>query len=107
MAWIADKTGFEVTYSSKYPGWNYEKDSKFRKRLFEVYEDLRGDTMKEVATHGGVELGIWKGKMPQLDIIGLGPIMWDIHTPKERLDIASFERTYEVLVALLTSLNNY
>ncbi len=107
VAWIADKTGFEVTYSSKYPGWNYEKDSKFRKRLFEVYEDLRGDTMKEVATHGGVELGIWKGKMPQLDIIGLGPIMWDIHTPKERLDIASFERTYEVLVALLTSLNNY
>ena len=39
--------------------------------------------------------------MPNLDIIGLGPIMFDIHTPNERLDLASFERTYEVLVELL------
>lgn len=107
VAWISKQTGFEVTYSSKYPGWNYEKDSKFRKRLFEVHENLRNTKMKEVATHGGVELGIWKGKMPHLDIIGLGPIMYDIHTPKERLDIASFERTYEVLTALLETLNNY
>ena len=63
--------------------------------------------MKEVATHGGVELGIWKGKMPHLDIIGLGPIMHDIHTPKERLEIDSFVRTYEVLYTLLESLQDY
>lgn len=107
VAWISKQTGFEVTYSSKYPGWNYEKNSKFRSRLFEVHEKLRNTKMTEVATHGGVELGIWKGKMPHLDIIGLGPKMYDIHTPKERLDIASFERTYEVLTALLETLDNY
>lgn len=104
---IANIHGFNLDFSAQYPGWNYEKESKFRNRLFEVYQSLRNQTMVEEATHGGVELGIWKGKMPHLDIIGLGPIMYDIHTPKERLDIASFKRTYEVLVALLTSLNHY
>ena len=105
VRWIADKTGYTTEYSAQYPGWNYEPESKFRKKLFEVYEELRGESMIEEATHGGLELGIWKGKMPHLDIIGLGPIMYDIHTPKERLNLESFERTYQVLKALLKSLN--
>ena len=101
---ISKNTGYDVSFNAKYPGWNYDKNSKFRERLFEVYENLRNEPMKEIATHGGVELGIWKGKMPHLDIVSLGPIMYDIHTPNEHLDVASFERTYEVLVALLNSL---
>lgn len=107
VTWIAKQCDFKTEFSARYPGWNYEPDSKFRKQLFNVYRELRNEEMIEVATHGGVELGIWKGKMPHLDIIGLGPIMWDIHTPKEHLDIASFERTYELLEALLASLNNF
>lgn len=107
VSYIAGSTGFELEFSSKYPGWNYEPESKFRNQLFKVYKELRNEEMKEVATHGGVELGIWKGKMPHLDIIGLGPIMHDIHTPKERLEIDSFVRTYEVLYTLLESLQYY
>lgn len=104
---ISKNTGYEVTFNAKYPGWSYDKDSKFRKRLFDVYKELRNEDMQEVATHGGLELGIWKDKMPKLDIIGMGPIMYDIHTPQERLDIGSFERTYEILLELLETLNNY
>lgn len=103
--WIAHTKGFNTAFSAQYPGWNYEPNSEFRRKLFEVYEDLRGEPMIEEATHGGLELGIWKGKMPHLDIIGLGPIMYDIHTPNERLDLESFERTYEVLVELLKRAN--
>lgn len=101
VKWIAHSKGFSTEFSAQYPGWNYEPKSPFRTKLFEVYNDLRGEEMVEEATHGGLELGIWKGNMPNLDIIGLGPIMFDIHTPNERLDLASFERTYEVLVELL------
>lgn len=104
---ISKNTAFNFSYNAKYPGWNYDKDSKFRKQLFKVYEDLRDEAMVEVATHGGVELGIWKGKMPHLDIISLGPIMHDIHTPDESLELDSYYRTYEVLSALLQSMNEY
>ncbi|AMC93243.1 aminoacyl-histidine dipeptidase [Erysipelothrix larvae] len=107
VEWLADILGVNVSFNARYPGWNYEKDSKFREQLKRVYKDMRGNEMIEEATHGGLELGIFKDKMPQLDIVNCGPIMYDIHTPQEHLDIASFDRTYEVLVALLKSLSEW
>ncbi|QIK70005.1 aminoacyl-histidine dipeptidase [Erysipelothrix sp. HDW6C] len=107
VEWVASTNGLSVEFSSRYPGWNYDANSKFRERTLEVYKEMRGEAMETVATHGGLELGIWKGKMPNLDIVSFGPIMFDIHTPDERLDIASFDRTYQFMVALLASLNNY
>lgn len=105
VKFLVDGLGFNVEYTSKYPGWNYDVNSKFRPHLLEVYKNLRGSQMDVVATHGGLELGIWKDKLPELDIVSFGPIMEDIHTPDERLDIASFDRTYEFLKVLISSLN--
>lgn len=105
--WLADKQGYRIEFSARYPGWDFDPNSKLRARLLEVYEDLRGHEMRETATHGGMELGIWKEKMPELDIISFGPKMYEIHTPQEHLDIASFERTYEVLVKLLESMHDF
>ncbi len=107
VEWLSQTLGFDVEFSNKYPGWNYDIDSKFRPHLLEVFKKLRGTDMDVVATHGGLELGIWKSKMPELDIVSFGPIMWDIHTPQERLDLASFDRTYDFLKETLSSLNKY
>lgn len=107
VEFLAKTTGFSLEFSSKYPGWEYDANSKFRARLSEVHKALRGKDMDMVATHGGLELGIWKDKLPDLDIVSFGPIMFDIHTPKERLDIASLDRTYELLVKLLESLDTF
>lgn len=107
VQWLADLYQMEIEFSSNYPGWNFDAHSPFRKRLLEVYEAINGKTMRETATHGGMELGIWKDKMPELDIISFGPNMYEIHTPNEHLDIASFEKTYTLLENLLKSLNNF
>ena len=107
VQWLADCYDMDIEFSSNYPGWNFDAHSPFRKRLLEVYETLNGATMRETATHGGMELGIWKDKMPELDIISFGPNMYEIHTPDEHLDIASFEKTYNLLKTLLESLNKF
>ncbi|WP_342622010.1 beta-Ala-His dipeptidase [Erysipelothrix sp. P66] len=107
VEWIAAQNDLETEFTSRYPGWNYDAKSKLRERTMSVYKELRGQDMETEATHGGMELGIWKGKMPHIDIVSFGPIMFDIHTPDERLDIASFDRTYEFLVALLESLHDF
>ena len=104
VEFLADTLGFNVEFSAKYPGWNYDVNSKFRKHLLEVFKEMRGADMDVVATHGGLELGIWKDKLPELDIVSFGPIMFDIHTPQERLDLASFDRTYEFMVRVLKDL---
>lgn len=107
VEWIAKQQGIKISFSSHYPGWNFESDSKFRKKLSQIYKGLRKTDIKETATHGGMELGIWKSKMPNLDIVSFGPNMYDIHTPDEHLDLKSFDKTYELLVELLKSLNDY
>ena len=105
--WIGRQCGMQSEFSAKYPGWMYDPQSKFREHTERAYRELRGEAMKHEATHGGMELGIWSDKLPGSDIVSFGPIMYDIHTPLERLDIGSFERTYEFLVVLLEGLNNY
>ena len=34
---------------------------------------------------------------PEMDIITYGPIAEGAHTPDEKLDLASFDRSYEIL----------
>lgn len=99
-----DLCNAEVEYTSEYPGWNYDPNSKLRETLLATYKSIHNKEMILEATHGGLELGIFKGKIPELDIVAFGPIMHDIHTPQERLDIESFKRTFNVLIALLKRL---
>ena len=43
-------------------------------------------------------------KLPGLDCVSIGPNMHDIHTSRERLEIASTERTWKFLLAVLQEL---
>lgn len=104
---ISKNTGYDLEFMNRYPGWDYHPISRLRDLLKEVYYEFTSEGMEEEAVHGGLELGIWYGKMPHLDIIGMGPKMYDIHSPEEKLDIASFNRTFEILKLLLNSINNY
>ena len=97
-------TGAEATFTDGYPGWDYDPSSPLREVLLETYRSIYQQEMVLEATHGGLELGIFKGKIPTLDIVAFGPISHDIHTPEERLDIESFKRTYTLLIKLLKNL---
>lgn len=97
--------GLSMERNSRYGGWPYVRESKFRNRLATIFKTMRGEAIQLEASHGGLELGILKSKLPILDIITIGPKMYDIHTPNEHLDLASFDRTFEVLTAVLASLN--
>ena len=95
---------FTTEMSSDYPGWDYDPHSKMRQELSQCYKQYTGNLLLEVATHGGLETGILKGKIPGLDIVTMGPNMSYIHTPDEMLDIDSYQRTYELLIHFLERL---
>ena len=94
---IGEAFGTVTKAANYYPGWNYEQNSKLRDLFKNFYIQRTGNEIREVATHGGLETGIFKGKMPALDIITMGPNMADIHTPDERMEINSFINCYEIL----------
>lgn len=91
---------------SEYPAWEYKKESKLRDIVYEVFEGQYGYSPKVEALHAGLECGIIAGKMPNIDIVSLGPNMYDIHTPKERLSVSSSIRVYDFIVKALEALRN-
>lgn len=97
---------FNAVYleDNDYPGWAYVENSPLRKQYLEFVQQTEGKTLKEEGTHGGLETGILKGLLPDLDIITLGPDMFDIHSPDEHLNIASYHRCYLRLVKFLECL---
>lgn len=101
---LAEALGAKVDMTTSYSAWEYRKDSPLRDIMVETYRDLYGKAPKVEALHAGLECGILNGKMPELDCISFGPDMENIHTPRERLHIASTERVWKLTLETLKRL---
>ena len=101
---IAEKFGANYTQKGDYPAWEYKKDSRLRDTMIQVYQQMFGTDPKVVAIHAGLECGLLGEKLPGLDCVSIGPDMKDIHTSREKLDIASTERTWKFLLEVLKAL---
>ena len=97
---------YEASYSQsgEYPAWEYRKDSRLRDTMVRVYREMFGREPKVLAIHAGLECGILGEKLPGLDCVSIGPQMHDIHTSREKLDVASTERTWRFLLEVLKAL---
>ena len=93
--------GGESFTHSEYPAWEYRRESKLRDLFQEVYRDLYQKEPKMEAIHAGLECGLIAEKMPELDMISIGPDMKDIHTPMEALNLPSTLRVYQFMEKLL------
>ena len=91
----------KIVSAEGYPGWAYDKHSIAAHNYCTVYERLTGKKPKIEAIHAGLECGLIKAAVPGIDPISIGPDMQDIHTPEERINIASVGRVYETVLALL------
>lgn len=98
---LAKKHDFSIEFNSEYPAWEYKKESEIREKIVEVYYKMYNKKPLIKAIHAGLECGIFSEKIKNIDMISLGPDMFDVHTPDERLDIKSAERTYELLLKIL------
>ena len=97
---------YDGTYSEMgdYPAWEYRKDSPLRDTMIRVYQEMFAKEPEVVAIHAGLECGLLSEKLPGLDCVSIGPDMQDIHTSRERLNIASTERTWKFLLKVLQEL---
>lgn len=98
---VAKLLGAELTAFSDYPEWQYNPDSKLRALFERVYREKFGKEAEITAIHAGVECGLFGEKIEGLDMISIGPNLYDVHTPDEHLSISSTMRTWEYLAAVL------
>ena len=93
--------GATVTTKGQYPGWKPNTKSEILKVACDTFKELFGSDTKIKAIHAGLECGLFLEKAPHLDMISFGPTMRGVHSPDERLDIASTERWWRHLLLLL------
>lgn len=104
IAAICELTGSKNYLVADYPEWQFKLDSPIRELMKTVYSDMFGAELKVDAIHAGLECGFLKEKVGDIDMISLGPNLYDVHTPFEKLSISSTKRVYEFLVEVLKRL---
>lgn len=101
---LAEMFDASYTQMGDYPAWEYKKESHLRDTMVATYRAMFDKEPKVEAIHAGLECGLFSEKLPGLDCVSIGPQMHDIHTSRERLEIASTERTWKFLLEVLKAL---
>ncbi|MBQ8796683.1 MAG: aminoacyl-histidine dipeptidase [Oscillospiraceae bacterium] len=101
---LADMMGGEYSETGDYPAWEYKADSHLRDTMVSTYRQMFDKAPQVVAIHAGLECGLLSEKLPGLDCVSIGPEMHDIHTSREKLGIASVERTWNFILQILKDL---
>ena len=94
----------EVTHGDGYPGWAPNPNSPLLEVTKRAYSQLFNEEPKVLAIHAGLECGLFLEKYPYLDMVSVGPQMYGVHSPQERLSIPSTEKCYQWLCQILQSL---
>ncbi len=89
--------GASVAFSGSYNGWAPNANSPILHTMKQAYQEVLGVDPKVTVIHAGLECGIIQGVMPKMDMISVGPTIRSPHSPDERVNIASVERTWQVL----------
>lgn len=103
---LGEKYNCETKASGFYPPWEYNQNSSLRELYKKCYKELFSKEIKVEAIHAGLECGVFANKIGGLDCISVGPNLFDVHTPKEKLDIASAIKTFNLILKVLSEICN-
>ena len=101
---ICDSEDAVMKLVGDYPEWEYKADSPIRDLMVNVYRDMYGEELQIDAIHAGLECGLLKEKVGDIDMISIGPNIYDVHTPDEHLSISSTGRVFNFLCEVLKSI---
>lgn len=93
--------GADVAHSDGYPGWAPDPQSKLLEVTVDAYKRLFATEPKVRAIHAGLECGLFLEKYPGLEMVSFGPTLRGVHSPDERLEIATVPKFWELLMEVL------
>lgn len=98
---VFEQAGATVELEGAYSSWPPDPDSPLLALMEQVFTDLFGTAPIVTAIHAGLETSVAGETYPELDMISVGPTTQNVHTPDERLEVASVPKVYDLLVATL------
>ena len=96
--------GADVAHSDGYPGWAPDPRSRLLEVTADSYRRLFAAEPKVRAIHAGLECGLFLEKYPDLEMVSFGPTLRGVHSPDERLEIATVPKFWALLKEVLKKL---
>jgi dipeptidase D len=93
--------GAKVKHGAGYPGWKPDLASPLLAVAKKVYREIFSREVDIRAVHAGLECGIIGRKYPGMDMLSLGPTLQMVHSPEERVEIASVGKYWRFLGKIL------
>lgn len=94
-------SGATVEHSDGYPGWTPNPNSSLLSWSIDSYKSLFDAEPKVRAIHAGLECGLFLEKYPHLEMVSFGPTLRGVHSPDERLEIATVDKFWRLLLDVL------
>ncbi|MCR4711237.1 MAG: M20/M25/M40 family metallo-hydrolase [Clostridia bacterium] len=91
----------EVQVTDCYPGWGERVESPFRDLFLAEHRRICGFDAELERVHGGIEVGMIVGAIPEMDAVGYAPTARGAHTPEEWMSISEVKPFWDVLLAVL------
>ncbi len=98
---VCNLVGASLEFKGDYPEWEFKVKSPIRELMKETYASMNQKELKIDAIHAGLECGLLKEKVGDIDMISIGPNLYDVHTPNEHMSISSTRRVFEFLCEVL------
>ncbi|RXJ70352.1 aminoacyl-histidine dipeptidase [Halarcobacter ebronensis] len=93
--------GFDVTTNGKYSAWRPDIN-EFTNRVLDIYKKYDEDASLE-AIHAGLECAIFKKKFPHMKLASIGPNIFNPHSNREKVEIASIEKLSKIVKEIVDS----
>ena len=93
--------GMKVELSGGYSGWQPNVNSPLLAALKGAYNDMFGKEPDVRVIHAGLECGLFLEKYPHLEMVSFGPTLRGVHSPDERLEIATVDKFWQLLLDVL------
>ncbi len=93
--------GATVSRGDGYCGWTPNPSSHVLEVSRNLYETMFGVKPVVRSIHAGLECGLFLEKFPDLDMISFGPTLRGVHSPDEKIEIASVGKFWKFLTELL------
>lgn len=97
-------SGAHVERRGFFPGWKPEPESKLLDLMVETYQEINQQKPQVEVIHAALECGIIGSALGKADMVSIGPIIENPHSPDERVNIASVDKFYRLLVQTLAAI---
>lgn len=103
---LCSQHGFTAQMTSAYSSWTPRWDSEFLGYACNIYQQISGKIAEKTVIHGGLEPGFFCQLNPNLDMISFAPENLALHSPQERMNIASAEESRKLLRTIVQGIKN-